>query len=130
MNNLLVVVLIGAISQMLFFNTSKDLISDPDINKFFRIVIATVVIYGVYNYLSKNTNLMRLLIEAGVVGILTLIIGKISTQLVVDYVKLYNVNSKYATEIIFITTGILIHLFCEFTGINKWYTINGVAAMT
>jgi|694.fasta_scaffold104564_3 hypothetical protein len=130
MNNLLVVVLIGAISQMLFFNTSKDLISSPDINKFFRIVIATVIIYGVYNYLSKNTNLTRLLIEAGVVGILTLIIGKISTQLVVDYVKLYNVNSKYTTEIIFITTGILIHLFCEFTGINKWYTINGVAAMT
>jgi hypothetical protein len=125
-----VVVLIGAISQMLFFNTSKDLISSPDINKFFRIVIATVIIYGVYNYLSKNTNLTRLLIEAGVVGILTLIIGKISTQLVVDYVKLYNVNSKYTTEIIFITTGILIHLFCEFTGINKWYTINGVAAMT
>lgn len=130
MNNLLVVVLIGAISQMLFFNTSKDLISSPDINKFFRIVIATVIIYGVYNYLSKNTNLTRLLIEAGVVGILTLIIGKISTQPVVDYVKLYNVNSKYTTEIIFITTGILIHLFCEFTGINKWYTINGVAAMT
>jgi hypothetical protein len=130
MNNLLVVVLIGAISQMLFFNTSKDLISSPDINKFFRIVIATVIIYGVYNYLYKNTNLTRLLIEAGVVGILTLIIGKISTQLVVDYVKLYNVNSKYTTEIIFITTGILIHLFCEFTGINKWYTINGVAAMT
>jgi hypothetical protein len=130
MNNLLVVVLIGAISQMLFFNTSKDLMSNPDINKFFRVVIATVVIYGVYSYLSKNTNLMRLLIEAGAVGILTLIIGKISSQLVIDYIKSYNVNPKYATEIIFIITGVLIHLFCEFTGINKWYTINGVAAMS
>jgi len=130
MNNLLVAVLIGAISQMLFFNTSKDLLSNPEINKFFRVVIATVVIYGVYSYLSKNTNLTRLLIEAGVVGILTLIIGKISSQLVIDYIKSYNVNPKYATEIIFIITGVLIHLFCEFTGINKWYTINGVAAMS
>ena len=130
MNNLLVAVLIGAISQMLFFNTSKDLLSNPEINKFFRVVISTVVIYGVYSYLSKNTNLTRLLIEAGVVGILTLIIGKISSQLVIDYIKSYNVNSKYATEIIFIITGVLIHLFCEFTGINKWYTINGVAAMS
>jgi hypothetical protein len=125
-----VAVLIGAISQMLFFNTSKDLLSNPEINKFFRVVISTVVIYGVYSYLSKNTNLTRLLIEAGVVGILTLIIGKISSQLVIDYIKSYNVNSKYATEIIFIITGVLIHLFCEFTGINKWYTINGVAAMS
>jgi hypothetical protein len=129
MNVLLGVFLIGAISQLIFFKITKELLSNPDIKKFLRVVVATVIIYGVYTYLSKSAKLTKLLIEAGVVGILTLIIGKISTQLVVDYGRLYNLDSEYSTEIVFITTGVLIHLFCEFTGINKWYITNGVAAM-
>jgi hypothetical protein len=129
MNVLLGVFLIGAISQLVFFKITKELLSNPDIKKFLRVVVATVIIYGVYTYLSKSAKLTKLLIEAGVVGILTLIIGKISTQLVVDYGRLYNLDSEYSTEIVFITTGVLIHLFCEFTGINKWYITNGVAAM-
>jgi hypothetical protein len=129
MNVLLGVFLIGAISQLIFFKITKELLSNPDIKKFLRVVVATVIIYGVYTYLSKSAKLTKLLIEAGAVGILTLIIGKISTQLVVDYGRLYNLDSEYSTEIVFITTGVLIHLFCEFTGINKWYITNGVAAM-
>jgi len=129
MNVLLGVFLIGAISQLIFFKITKELLSNPDIKKFLRVVVATVIIYGVYTYLSKSTKLTKLLIEAGAVGILTLIIGKISTQLVVDYGRLYNLDSEYSTEIVFITTGVLIHLFCEFTGLNKWYITNGVAAM-
>ena len=129
MNVLLGVFLIGAISQLIFFKITKELLSNPDIKKFLRVVVATVIIYGVYTYLSKSAKLTKLLIEAGAVGILTLIIGKISTQLVVDYGRLYNLDSGYSTEIVFITTGVLIHLFCEFTGINKWYITNGVAAM-
>jgi hypothetical protein len=129
MNVLLGVFLIGAISQLIFFKITKELLSNPDIKKFLRVVVATVIIYGVYTYLSKSAKLTKLLIEAGAVGILTLIIGKISTQLVVDYGRLYNLDSEYSTEIVFITTGVLIHLFCEFTGLNKWYITNGVAAM-
>jgi hypothetical protein len=129
MNALLGVFLIGAISQLIFFKIINELLSDPDIKKFLRVVMSTVIIYGVYTYLSKGAKLTRLLIEAGVVGILTLIIGKISTHIVVDYIRLSNLDTEYSTEIIFITTGVLIHLFCEFTGLNKWYITNGVAAM-
>ena len=129
MNALLGVFLIGAISQLIFFKIINELLSDPDIKKFLRVVMSTVIIYGVYTYLSKGAKLSRLLIEAGVVGILTLIIGKISTHIVVDYIRLSNLDTEYSTEIIFITTGFLIHLFCEFTGLNKWYITNGVAAM-
>ena len=130
MNNLILAILIGGLSQILFFNKSKDLISDTDINKFMSIALSTVHIYGFYSFLLKKSNLNRLLVEAVVVGILTLIIGKMSSGLVMEYIKSYNVDSKYSMEIIFITTGILIHLFCEFTGINKWYITNGVAAIS
>lgn len=57
----------------------------------------------------------ELLTEAFVVGILTVIVGCIMNNMVTDLVLL-----------LFIT-GVIIHLLCEYTGVNKWYCKNSVA---
>lgn len=60
---------------------------------------------------------MILLVEAFVVGIIFLLLF-----------KFFNIFMKnYNIEIKLILTGILGHLFFEFSGINKYYCIHGVA---
>ena len=72
-----------------------------------------------------------LLVEAIVVGILTVIIGTIISK-VISYNFSRNLpkqckdwNKNYVMEICLFLTGLSIHLFCEFMGINKWYCKNG-----
>jgi len=36
-------------------------------------------------------------------------------------------NKNYAMEIALFLTGVFAHLFCEFSGINRWYCKNGNA---
>ena len=130
MNDLITAVVVGALAQMLFFNMSKDASVDP--NNFKSLLYAgmsVVAITTVYNLSLKYNHLNKLLMEALAVGVMTLVIGKISAQLVAEVMKMSGINSPYVTEIILITTGILIHLMCEFSGVNKWYVTNGVAAM-
>ncbi len=130
MNDLITAVVIGAIAQMIFFNISKN--SAVDTSNFNGILYAgasVVAITTLYNLAIKNKHLNKLLIEALAVGVMTLVAGKVSTILVAEVFRIFGISTPYGTEIVLITTGVLIHLLCEFSGINKWYITNGVAAM-
>lgn len=76
---------------------------------------------------------MKLLKEAAIVGITTVVIGTI-----VGFVmgKLFSMNlpaickkwnKNHIMEITLFLTGFLLHIICEYTGINKWYCKNGNA---
>ena len=76
---------------------------------------------------------MQLLIEAFVVGVMTVcigslvgfVIGKAFSNNLPKICKEWNKN--HIMEICLFLTGFLIHLLCEFSGINKWYCQNGNA---
>ena len=72
-------------------------------------------------------------LEAFVIGIMTLIVGSL-----VGYVtgKIAGINlpsickkwnKNHIMEISLFLTGVIIHLVCEFGGLNKWYCSNGNA---
>lgn len=76
---------------------------------------------------------MKLLKEAAIVGIATVVIGTL-----VGFVmgKLFSMNlpaickkwnKNHIMEITLFLTGFLLHIICEYTGINKWYCKNGNA---
>lgn len=77
--------------------------------------------------------MQQLVIEAIFVGILTVIVGtfvsfvlgkSFSTNLP-KICKTWNKN--HIMEISLFLTGFMIHLLCEFSGLNKWYCNNGYA---
>lgn len=70
-----------------------------------------------------------LLKEAFVVGIITTVFGSLISYSLKGMVPegCKDWNSNYIMEISLFVTGFLIHLFCEFSGINIWYCKNGVA---
>jgi hypothetical protein len=130
MNDLITAVVIGAIAQMIFFNISKNSVVDTsNFNSILYAGASVVAITTLYNLAIKNKHLNKLLIEALAVGVMTLVVGKVSAILVAEVFRMSGISTPYGTEIILITTGVLIHLMCEFSGINKWYITNGVAAM-
>ena len=62
--------------------------------------------------------------EAIVVAILTIIFGTIASYLVSKSGLIPakgNWNKYHAMEISLGLTGILVHLFCEFSGLNEYY---------
>ena len=76
---------------------------------------------------------MKLLIESIAVGIITVVVGTIA-GLVVGKLFSSNLpkvckkwNKNHVMEISLFLTGFLVHLLCEFTGINGWYCKNGRA---
>lgn len=75
----------------------------------------------------------QLLIEAIVVGIMTIVFGNVAGMIVAPFLKVdlpgicSTWNKFYTMEISLFLTGVLIHLFCEYTGVNKWYCKNGFA---
>lgn len=72
---------------------------------------------------------MAYLIEAIVVGIMTVITGLI-VQKLVSYTQLnnnLNVQSVYIIHLFII--GFLIHVMSEWVGINQWYCRNGNACI-
>jgi hypothetical protein len=77
--------------------------------------------------------MMQLIYEAVAVGIITVIFGNITGMLVGPFLKVSlpeicsTWNKFYTMEITLFLTGVLIHLFCEVSGINKWYCTNGFA---
>ena len=76
---------------------------------------------------------MKLLIEAVVVGISVVIIGSlvgyvVGRSLSVDIPKLCKEwNKNHIMEITLFLTGFILHLVCEFSGVNGWYCDNGNA---
>lgn len=72
----------------------------------------------------------NLFIEALTVGIATAIIGFIISTLFMLPSKNFSFKKYHfwpQVILAFFITGILIHLLCEVSGINKWYCKNGVA---
>jgi hypothetical protein len=132
MSGLINAVVVGAVSQILFYSINKDTISASDLNfdHIMYFALSTFAIQIVFNLLTRKGKIYRLLVEAVVVGILTLIIGKFTKDLVINVLLQQGLSPDYVMETTFMLTGIFIHLFCELTGINKWYTINGVAALS
>jgi uncharacterized membrane protein len=65
--------------------------------------------------------------EAFTVGLLVMIIG-----IVLHYVSLkiygpHDLNDIVVFLVHLFIIGVITHLLCEFTGVNKWYCTNGVA---
>ncbi len=77
---------------------------------------------------------MKLLIEATTVGLAVLFIGTIvgfiigSSSLSVSIPKsCHDWNKNHIMEISLFMTGFILHLLCEYSGINRWYCKNGKA---
>ena len=64
----------------------------------------------------------KVLIEAFVVAIIVIIIGCVISHLLGRKCNLHLI------KVLFLT-GILTHLICEYTGVNKWYCKNGNACL-
>ena len=78
---------------------------------------------------QERSNTLRVIKEATFVGILTALIGYVASALVKPY---FNVdlpeickswNKKYLMEASLFATGFLLHIFLEFTGMNKTYAV-------
>lgn len=76
---------------------------------------------------------MKLLVEAVSVGILTVVVGTLvgyilgglfSTNLP-KICKSWNKN--HIMEISLFLTGFILHILCEYIGLNKWYCRHGLA---
>ena len=66
----------------------------------------------------------QLMIEAVVVGILSVVVGKLVIYL---FFNSQTSNKNESIEITLFLTGVFIHFICEYTGVNKWYCKNGNA---
>ena len=65
-------------------------------------------------------------VEIFVVGILTMIIGLIVSHIMMGK-DARNFKHWHQVAASYFITGVLIHMICEATGINKWYCTNGHA---
>lgn len=80
----------------------------------------------------EDNKTLRLLIEAGAVGIITIVVGYVITWILSNFsIEAKNVNKEWnkthIMELSLFLTGACIHLLCEVTGINSWYCKNGLA---
>lgn len=79
--------------------------------------------------------MLQLFVEAAVVGILTVLAGSILSYVVGHFLEVdlppvcKDWNKNYSMEATLFLTGFFIHLFSEFTGINKWYCKHGYACL-
>lgn len=76
----------------------------------------------------------RLAIEALSVGVMTVVAGIIVLYLAKHFISNKNLFHKDKKELYILVgalliTGMLIHLLCEFTGLNHWYCANGNACI-
>jgi len=70
-------------------------------------------------------NLPVLLTEAAAIGVLTVVLGYL-VVFCMDKLRL-PLSKEYSMAVGFFVLGATIHLFCEFTGVNRWYCKNGHA---
>ena len=77
--------------------------------------------------------MLQLFVEAFIVGIVLILIAYFVNFIIS---KLYNTNlpkickkwnKNHIMEISLFFTGFILHILCEYTGINKWYCKNGNA---
>tara|TARA_B000000557_G_C20789575_1_gene450364 strand:+ start:242 stop:481 length:240 start_codon:yes stop_codon:yes gene_type:complete len=77
--------------------------------------------------------MLILLKEAIIVGIATVIIGSIVGFIIGKFFSnnlpkiCKEWNKHHVMEISLFLTGFILHILCEFIGINKWYCKNGNA---
>ena len=75
----------------------------------------------------------HLIKEAFVVGILTVIVGTILSKLFesnkTGQPSTKDWNKNYIMEKCLFLTGVVIHLLCEYIGLNKWYCKHGRACL-
>lgn len=78
---------------------------------------------------QERNNTLRVIKEATFVGVLTALIGYVASALVKPYFKVdlpeicKSWNKKHLMEISLFATGFLLHIFLEFTGMNKSYAL-------
>ena len=76
---------------------------------------------------------MKLLVEASIVGIATIIVGSIVGFIIgkcfsINLPKICKSwNKNYIMELTLFFTGFFLHIICEYLKINKWYCNNGNA---
>tara|TARA_B110000967_G_scaffold156733_1_gene161783 strand:- start:192 stop:428 length:237 start_codon:yes stop_codon:yes gene_type:complete len=76
---------------------------------------------------------MQIFVEAIIVGIMTVIVGSLVGFILSKIVSsdlptaCKKWNKFHIMEISLFLTGVIIHLVCEFGGLNKWYCSNGNA---
>ena len=63
---------------------------------------------------------MKLIIEAVIVGLSNAFIWTVVSNI-------YNYNKTTDLLVSVFITGILLHIICEYSGINRWYCKNGNA---
>ena len=68
----------------------------------------------------------KILKEALIVGVLLTVVGMV-LHLLTKYVMVHDMNDNKILALHFFAAGVVVHLLCEYTGINKWYCTNGVA---
>ena len=64
--------------------------------------------------------------EAIAIGVMTLIVGVI-VHAVSMKLKEHDMNDMTIYAIHLFAIGVLVHLICQYAGINKWYCTNGIA---
>ena len=78
---------------------------------------------------QEKNNTLRVIKEATFVGILTVFAGYVASSLLRPYFKIdlpeicKSWNKNHLMEASLFATGFLLHLFLEFTGMNKTYAI-------
>ena len=70
----------------------------------------------------------QLMIEACAVGIVVVILGYLINYLI-GQMKL-NIDKNIQMTMGLFLIGAVTHLFCEFTGVNKWYCKKGRACLS
>ena len=68
----------------------------------------------------------EVLFEALIVGIALTIVGMVLHKGTAHFYK-HDMNDSNILAIHFFIAGALIHLLCEYSGVNKWYCSNGFA---
>jgi membrane protein DedA with SNARE-associated domain len=75
----------------------------------------------------------KLLVEAFMVGVMVVVIGTIVSYVIGKFTSTdlppvcKDWNKNYIMELTLFIIGVITHILCEYTGLNKWYCRNGVA---
>jgi ABC-type spermidine/putrescine transport system permease subunit I len=76
--------------------------------------------------MSLNIDVLK---EALIVGVGTVVIGILIKYLIELFAKKEK-HELYIFIVILFLTGFLIHIICQFTGVNKWYCRHGSACIS